>query len=390
MPNVNQVIDLIEQLESTKVSVTQKRCVAVRHRKSACQKCVDACVVDCITVAENEVSIDSKACVGCGVCATVCPTEALSAETPTDIALSTACDQVAQNTEGVCTIACKPVLIAAKGLFDVEKVVGVTCLGRINPSMLVDLAVGEATKISLVKGKCDTCEWQKGIEVAERSIDIARVILDAYGNPVEIKLGTKFPSCTKTRDDKKYDTEKRGFFSGMGGEARTALSKTTDYAVKQALNIKEEHEPRFVRMTENGTLPQEVPPRRTLLLEDLSIMGDPQPEVTDEYLWGELDIDFELCTSCRMCATFCPTGSLVKFDEERKTFGLEQTINICVACDSCVDICPSGALSISHTVRLSDIAENAITRFEMTTPHNPYSEISKAFKTDYVTQNRRG
>lgn len=387
MPNVAQVIGLIENLEHTSVSVVQARCVAVRHRKAECQKCVDACVVSCIAVANNEVSIDRKVCVGCGVCAAVCPTSAIVAEAPADNELLSAMMNQAQQFNGHVIIACKPMVTAAKDSLDSERVAGVPCLGRLDASLLIGAVAQGATRISLVKGECATCEYLRGFEVAEQAIKSVQTILNAYEIDADLALSAKFPRSARRSQTKKYDTNKRGFFQDMRGEVKTALSKTTDYAVKQALNIPEGHEPRYVRMSGAGTLPQSIPDRRERLLVDLAGFGTPHEEAIEDYLFGEVDIDFGECTSCRMCATFCPTGSLVKFDDEDGVFGLEQSLNICVACDCCVDICPADAMSIAHAVRLADIADNAVTRFEMIEPHNPFSKTSKAFSTDYLVNN---
>ena len=66
------------------IRVRQDRCAKVRNRNVACLKCAEACTSGCISIVDDELVIDSDKCVGCGTCATVCPTCALESVNPTD------------------------------------------------------------------------------------------------------------------------------------------------------------------------------------------------------------------------------------------------------------------------------------------------------------------
>ena len=89
MPNIADIIEVAEELEDKAVVPASKRCVAVRNRNASCRKCIDACPADAISVHNNVLSVDHKACVACGACTVVCPTEALIPVRPADEALRT-------------------------------------------------------------------------------------------------------------------------------------------------------------------------------------------------------------------------------------------------------------------------------------------------------------
>ena len=90
MPNLSDIADVAEALGGKSVLVVEKRCVAVRNRHSSCRKCIEACVADAISVGDNSVKIDPEACVSCGACTVVCPTEALVPVEPADVELASA------------------------------------------------------------------------------------------------------------------------------------------------------------------------------------------------------------------------------------------------------------------------------------------------------------
>ena len=85
-PNVfglplGQVANVIDALEHRHLSVSRSQCTRARHRSSTCARCVEACPVAAINLS-NCPQIDLDACLGCGICASVCPTGALEARSP--------------------------------------------------------------------------------------------------------------------------------------------------------------------------------------------------------------------------------------------------------------------------------------------------------------------
>ena len=71
MPNLKDIVDVAQALQSTAVRVVEDRCVVVRNRNSSCRRCVRACPADAITVRGNNVTLDNAACVSCGACTVV-------------------------------------------------------------------------------------------------------------------------------------------------------------------------------------------------------------------------------------------------------------------------------------------------------------------------------
>lgn len=371
MPKVTSIFGLLEKLESADITVRQNRCAVVRNRNATCLLCADVCTSGCISIADNELTISPEKCIGCGTCATICPTCALEAHRPNDAELLQTSRDALTAAEGEVVIACNDILEAAGGLYDPEKVVGVTCLGRVEESLLTALVQQGAQKISLVKAKCDVCSHNTGLATAELVCDTANTLFETWNVAARVAVVDKFPSSIRKGDEQSYDHNRRDFFSSMRGEAKTAAVKTTDFAVNEALGIEAEEEPRYVKVMDDGTLPHFIPDRRERLLDNLASFGEPQDVMINTRLWGHVVIDTDLCTSCQMCATFCPTGAIMKFNDEDGTFGIEHYPGDCVKCRCCTDICPEGALTLSDEVFAVDLLSGSVDRYEMAPIKNP-------------------
>lgn len=371
MPGVSNFFGLLERLQSADVTVYQHRCAVVRNRNATCTRCADVCTSGCISYEDNELIIEPEKCIGCGTCATICPTCALEAKRPSDAELLQSCLAACEQTGGEVVVACEQILAAAEGLYDPEKVVGVACLGRVEESLVATLATMGAKHVSLVQGRCAECEHAVGLETARLVQDTANTLLETWNSDVRADVVEKFPSVVRLAGDKGYDASRRGFFSSLKDEAKSAAAVTTDFAVKEALGVEEQEPPKYVKVMKDGTLPHFVPDRRERLLDALSALGEPQDVMIDTRLWGHVIIDTERCSSCQMCATFCPTGAIGKFKDEDGTFGVVHSPRECVKCRCCTDICPEGALELSEEVFAVDLMSGATERYEMKPLKNP-------------------
>ena len=88
-------------VDSGAIRVHRERCAKVRNRNVDCLKCAAACTSGCLSLDDGELVIDASKCVGCGTCATVCPTCALESLNPSDAELKVACLRAARGDEVV-------------------------------------------------------------------------------------------------------------------------------------------------------------------------------------------------------------------------------------------------------------------------------------------------
>lgn len=371
------VFELFEKIQSADISVHQQRCVVVRNRRATCSRCADACTSGAISVRDNELEIQADLCVGCGTCATVCPTCALEAHRPNDAQLQQAVMQAARANDGVAVVVCKRMVEAAMGQLDTDKIVAVECLGRVEESLITALAAAGASSVVMVEGGCDDCELVQGIETARAVRDTSREILDTWNCPMAVDIVKKLPSSVRAQD-KPFDESRRNFFFRAQDEARLVAGIAADAALREATGEGEKPEPRFVKVMDDGTLPRFVPDRRERILDNLADLGEPEDRLMMTRLWGHVIIDPETCDSCRMCATFCPTGAIRKFDDPDGTIGINHYPGDCVLCRCCEDICPTKALTVHDEIFAGDLLSGTVERNEMRPPKYDMSSPKKS------------
>lgn len=359
---MDNILGLFEKLESQSLAVQPSRCVVVRNRNASCRRCAEACPTGAIRVEGNDLAVAPEHCVGCGTCATVCPTAALESKKPDDKELLRAAVAAMQANDGAAVIMDAAMQAVAEGKYDPAKVVVVKSLGRVDESLIAVLAAGGATSIVLVAGPVEDASAASD-RTAQLVCDTAALLLETWGSDVSVKLTSKLPRSVRRTEPAEFDTGRRGFFSSVRDEARAAAAITAEHVVREKLGAEEPEEPKFAKVAEDGTLPHFLPERRGRLLLALSNLGSPEDVMIDTRLFGHVIIDGEKCTSCQMCATFCPTEAIHKFGdaataaETGKPFGIDHYTGRCVQCHCCEDICPTGALTLSTDVFATDVTK---------------------------------
>lgn len=369
------ILGVLERLDGANVRVHQMRCVDVRNRNAGCHACADACVSGAIGLADGVLRVEPSLCIGCGTCATVCPTCALEACEPDDDALHERCLAASRVNGGEMVAVCSRVAEAEAGRLDESRCVEVACLGRIDESLLICLAAEGCESVRLVDRGCERCSHVVGARVAERVCAGAAELLEAWSAPMEIGLVEEVPASVRLEGPGLHD--KPAPKSAEYAECPVCVEP--DGAEAQPVAG------RFQKVGRDGTLAHHVPTRRGRLLKALERLGEPVPASITTRLWGTVDIDVEACGSCRMCAVFCPTGALSKFDDRSDgTFGIDHVPADCVKCRCCEAVCPRHAVHIAEEVFAPDIVDGHRERFEMRPP-----EIAVGKPTTVVNKMRR-
>ena len=410
-------------VDSAAIRVHRERCAKVRNRNVDCLKCAAACTSGCISLEDGELLIDAAKCVGCGTCATVCPTCALESLNPSDAELKAACLRAAaslasahpsvggdrgrpSSTEedvlagenrpksspagSICevVIACSQMEAALGDLLVPGAAASVVCAGRVDESLLAGLAAEGAGRVTVLCGDCDRCAQRHGRDTAELVAQTARQVLAAWGNDLEIAV-TDVPPASILAD---------GADGAAAEAARTAyfaqerscqpIRETEDVlGGSAARGDAPEHPAHSLHVMKDGTLPHFIPDRRERLLDALARLGEPVGGKLETRLWGAVVIDGTKCVSCRMCATFCPTGAIAKFDDVDGALGVTHTPGDCVKCGSCRDVCPADAITLLDAVPASWLTDGNRHRYAMTPRpvsliDNPH-QILDTFRLDF-------
>ena len=354
------IAGLLNDMDGAAIKVRQDRCAKVRNRNVECLKCADACTSGCISLVDGKLVVDASKCVGCGTCATVCPTCALEARNPSDAELLHECIQAACNSRLV--ITCDQVAQALKGIVAEDSLTSVVCLGRVDESLIAQLVARGIEEVLLLCGKCSHCAQAVGLQTAHLIADTVNDLLDAFGSKARASVVAEVPPfcLTEVASAQQANEAIARHFSEKRGA--TPIRHVTDF---KGSNHTNDTARVLSHVMADGTLPHFLPDRRERLLDALVCLGAPVRNTIESRLWGCVVIDGRLCSSCRMCATFCPTGAIRKFDEEDGTFGVLHFPADCVRCGSCCDICPENAISILDAVDASCLVDGERHRYVM-------------------------
>ena len=393
----------LQALQSDHVHVCQERCLLVRNRNAECLRCAQACTSGCISYNEQTkmLDIDQARCVGCGTCATACPTCALEARDPNDTELLARLQgALTTSTSKRVAIVCEKASIAQD-----ERTVRLTCLGRIDESALLQLAAWGAREVTLTCGACNACEHKPGRTIVEEVCESANTLLGLWDGTMHVELKEVGPAAEPTglpaQETRADRTATHGKIAQVDQQIQTACADrtATQSAIEQVNQLIQstgagkvaEHDTatrdgdrpnlsaeasddkaaatdqvdrplKRLKVMADGTLPHFVPDRRERLLDALADLGEGPMDsqaMARTRLWGHVVIDTDKCTSCRMCATFCPTGAIVKFDAPDGTFGIDHYAADCVKCLCCQTICRSQAIVVEDTVP-ANVLVNAV------------------------------
>lgn len=373
------IIGAFEAIDGVAIAVHQERCAKVRNRNVSCLKCADACTSGCIALVDGQLVIDASKCVGCGTCATVCPTCALEARNPTDATLLAQCLEHRAGDEVV--IACAPLLeVAGDALADAAHVV---CLGRVDESLVAALAAEGVQRVRCMCGSCANCDQQHGLATAQLVGETVNGLLKAWGSNARMEVeqvatgDVHLGNAPIRAEEVACDVVAEAAGTGVAAAANAGTAAHANAAAP-------------LRVMKDGTLPHFLPDRRERLLNALADLGEAQVETLENRLWGSVVINGAKCVSCRMCATFCPTGALTKFDEPDGIMGINHYPADCVKCGSCRDICPEDAIVLLDGVKASFVMDGQVHRYVMdpravelrNNPHQILQTMRQSFNGD--------
>lgn len=346
MLGLGQIAELLTKFESRATYVYPSQCKRVRHRNAQCTLCADHCSAGAITFRES-LQVDQERCLGCGICAAVCPTGAFEAASPTNTELLDRIEELGKTIASI-RFACPKVKGGA------EEVIRVSCLGRLDASILLGAVARGVREIELVNGACHDCANGIGHKVAVQAIADSKELAGAFGITARISFVTALPSeAVPAEPSSPADAvSRRAFFDRLVRETTRAAAVTTATVLDAGATAN----PAAIR----GEMPTRLPLSRRLLLDSLKRLG--QPVLRDGATCVRLAATFNItpsCSGCRMCALFCPTGALRRVDEDGKA-GLTFSSAYCTNCGLCREICYRQSVNLDSHVDLTKIVNEAV------------------------------
>ena len=326
----------------------EKICVHGRSAKTGCTHCIDVCSTRAIASDGDKVRIEPHLCMGCGGCATVCPSGALTHRYPR---VSDAGMRVKRLLAVYHAAGGRDAAILFHNTTDGREAIlklgrrgatggkggGRGLPARVIPvevfhvasigidTMLGALAYGASQVLVLSCGS----EAESYAEASAKQMRFAETIVDALGYTGEhlrflamddaASLESALWSLAPARAVAKPAT------FNLGTEKRTTLEFEIEHLAKHAPS-----------------------PQREIPLST----GAP---------YGSVAVDERACTLCMACVGACPQSALLDGGETPRLRFIERN---CVQCGLCVNTCPEKALSLEPRLLLAPEVREAVTLHE--------------------------
>ena len=302
MPSIDNILD-----------IHPEACLHSLFKDYKKNPCVDSCPQNAIEL--RPLNVDMDVCDGCGICVSVCPTDALSHKWAVSKNLI---NKASLQREKKLTIHCSMVN---------DGTTQVSCLGMLEDRLLIDLMMQRGEDLELISGVCDGCEKKPGGEIALQNLEVANNIM----------LLSRQKERTFIVPDKQLKNEtlsgytRRGLFTSLG-------SKVSEF-------ISDISEMRDSKEWQRGT----TTIKRKHLLELIEGLED---VADDAAVDGPLPFHGKevnsLCDGCGglwHCATFCPTGALsLSAKGSQSEVAISFETGRCIDCKMCEMVCDKEAI----------------------------------------------
>ena len=303
-------------------------CAHSRSRQPGCNQCIDICSTAAVCADGDHVRVDPHLCMGCGACATVCPSGALSYAYPSvpdfGLRLRTLLATYARaGGRDACIL-----LHAADGRVPIADLAR---RGRGLPARVIPLEVHHVASVgldvwlaALAHGASQVAVLTCGSEAPQyrdaldRQMRIADAIAQALG------YQGQHLRVFDGGDTKALDAGLWTWPPALAVRAPATFALTADKRTTAALAI------------EHLALHAPVPQREIALPA-----GSP---------FGTIVVDRDTCTLCLACVGACPEGAILDNQQAPQLRFIEAK---CVQCGLCSATCPENAIALTPRLLLT-------------------------------------
>lgn len=292
-------------------------CAHSRRGIEACSNCIDACPAEAITGIGDGISVNPNLCQGCGSCAAVCPSGAMTYALPTlDQSLNRLRQMIAafrshhsdplhllihDTQSGEALVEAVSDWPVEPLCFDIEEIGGLSM-----PFWLSAVAYGADSVTVLDALTHDDHDWQE--------------LKTEINNTNELLTGMGYQPVVHWLQTNQTDQ----LASHIAGLATGAEITPANY----------------VGMDE----------KRRMTTMALTHLHEQAPEQSEEVkldstaAFGEIVVDKDACTLCMSCVSVCPMGALVDGVDKPQLNFIE---DLCVQCGMCETACPENAIDLA-------------------------------------------
>lgn len=360
--------DMIGEFEKPKFfAYKESICAHSRSKKTGCNKCIDICSAAAISSAGDIVKIDPHLCMGCGACATVCPSGAMSYQYPLmadrGAQLKTLLNsyRIAAKGQGVA-----PVVLFHNATDGRDAIIA---LAKTNSGLPVNMLPLET--------------WH----VASTGVDILLgAIAYGAGHVAILAAGSEAPQYIDALKTEMALGETILHALGFAGSHFSILAARD--GVISGLTLQNIAPGEMVPVSAGFNLSNDKRGTLEFVIEHFMRHAKLKPEqivLPAGSMYGTLNVDKQKCTMCMACAGACPESALMDGGDKPQLKFLERN---CVQCGLCETTCPENAISLVSRLLLTDARKTEV----VLNAAEPFDCIScgKALGTKQMIDNMLG
>lgn len=360
---IDELPGMVGEFEKPKFfAYKESLCAHSRSKKTGCDRCIDVCSTAAISSAGDKVSVDPHLCMGCGACATVCPSGAMTYQYP----------RMADRGSQLKTLL-NTYRVAAKGQGEAPAVLLHNATdGR---AALIDLLSRDKAGIPANMLPLET--WHvasTGLEVLLGAIAYGAghvAVLAAGSESLEYREALHAEMALG-----QHLLNELGFagthFSLVGDAAQLAsLKNGATVATPAGFNLSNDKRSTLEFVIEH--LVRHAPAKKDAIA------------LPAGSLFGAVEVNKATCTLCMACAGACPASALMDGADYPRLKFLERN---CVQCGLCESTCPENAITLKPRLLLTEQRKREVVLNES----EPFDCIScgKALGTKLMIDNMLG
>ena len=330
-----QLAQLVGEFEKPKFFAYNARiCAHSRSAKAGCNNCIDTCSTGAISADGDHVRVEPQLCMGCGGCATVCPSGAMTHVYPRVSDLGRQLKTLLGAYRGAGgKDACILFHNAGTSRDLIAKLGRRAQPGKSGglPARVIPLEVHSVAALGM-----DTLLGALAYGASQVVLLASAQEADEYGPAVEKQMRHAQTIVTALG------------YAGMHLE----LLATEDAAVLER-EVWALSPARTVADPASFNLSADKRTTLEFALEHLARLAPaPQQEIALEQgaPWGRVKVDRDTCTLCMACVGACPASALVDGRDQPLLKFIERN---CVQCGLCANTCPEKAITLEPRLLLS-------------------------------------
>ena len=313
------------------IALSAGACVRSLSVESECNNCEVVCPTDAIAMGSTNLpSINFSACVSCGACVGVCPSEAMKLE------------------EFDSTNFFFDFVEAEDNLLSCRK--NLPCISVLSVEHIISMAVLKK-EIVFDMGYCEGCDIASTChKLILKNYEEATYLLDAMENDAVIKLENI------RYEDKETTSNRRDFLNAANLTTIAKVKQNFQEEVKKASDELVEH---TLQKTDIALLRKKnIPDRRKLFFTAIKRVEKPSQfhiiDAREVTFTSQKIMDEAACTACQMCYRVCPTGALTS---DLKNSKIDFDPFLCIKCHICHDVCEPNAITLSSSYNIKEFFE---------------------------------